>query len=91
MTTRWPLVVFRNIVDVSCYNAFMIWRELNPSWMAGKRNRRRVFLDQLGKALVNPLMERRARLPRTEASAAVARNVQSATSRDGRHGGGGPC
>ncbi|XP_041729377.2 piggyBac transposable element-derived protein 4-like, partial [Coregonus clupeaformis] len=82
MTARWPLVIFHNILDVSSYNAFVIWRELNPTWMPGKRNKRRVFLEQLGKALVTPFIQRRARLPRTEASAALVKAVQRATYRD---------
>ncbi|XP_031134023.1 piggyBac transposable element-derived protein 4-like [Sander lucioperca] len=72
-TARWPLAVFHNVLDVSAYNAFVIWRELRPAWMRGKLNRRRAFLEQLGRALVTPLMERRRRLPRTEASAALVR------------------
>ncbi|KAI4808996.1 hypothetical protein KUCAC02_017912 [Chaenocephalus aceratus] len=36
-------------LDVSCYNAFVVWRELNPGWMPGKRNKRRVFLERLGR------------------------------------------
>ncbi|XP_034147179.1 piggyBac transposable element-derived protein 4-like [Esox lucius] len=78
MTARWPLAVFHNIIDVSAYNAFVIWRELNPGWMTRKRNKRRVFLEQLGKALVTPLMERRARIPRTHSSAALVKAAQSA-------------
>ncbi|XP_031139747.1 uncharacterized protein LOC116039112 [Sander lucioperca] len=66
-TTRWPLAVFHNILDVSAYNAFVLWRELRPQWMRGKLYRRCVFLEQLGRALVTPLIERRSRLPRTEA------------------------
>ncbi|XP_038841602.1 piggyBac transposable element-derived protein 4-like, partial [Salvelinus namaycush] len=73
MTARWPLVIFHNILDVSSYNAFVIWREINPDWMPGKRNKRRVFLEQLGKALVKPLIQRRQRLPRTEAASALVK------------------
>ncbi|TWW71426.1 hypothetical protein D4764_17G0009090 [Takifugu flavidus] len=57
MTARWPLVIFHNIIDVSSYNAFVIWRETNPNWMSRKYNKRRVFLEQLGKALVDSLKE----------------------------------
>ncbi|GLD71074.1 piggyBac transposable element-derived protein 4-like protein [Lates japonicus] len=57
MTVHWPLVIFHNIIDVSSYNTFVIWREINPSWMPGKRNKR-VFLEQLAKALVTPVIER---------------------------------
>ncbi|CAJ1059672.1 activating transcription factor 7-interacting protein 1 isoform X3, partial [Xyrichtys novacula] len=70
-TARWPLILFHNIIDVSTYNAFIIWSELNPSWRASKRNWRRFFLEELGKALVAPSMEKRRHLPRTEASAAL--------------------
>ncbi|XP_055770072.1 piggyBac transposable element-derived protein 4-like [Salvelinus fontinalis] len=76
MTARWPLVIFHNILDVSSYNAFVIWREINPDWMPGKRNKRRVFLEQLGKALVKPLIQRRQRLPRTEASSALVKVIR---------------
>ncbi|XP_052360982.1 piggyBac transposable element-derived protein 4-like [Oncorhynchus keta] len=79
MTARWPLVVFHNILDVSSYNAFVIWREVKPDWMPGKRNKRRVFLEQLGKALVKPLIQRRQHLPRTEAASALVKVLQSAT------------
>ncbi|KAI4797393.1 hypothetical protein KUCAC02_025122 [Chaenocephalus aceratus] len=90
MTARWPLVVFHNILDVSCYNAFVVWRELNPGWMPGKRNKRRVFLERLGRALVAPFIERRKRLPRTAASAAVVKAVRAEGARErARCGGGG--
>lgn len=80
MTARWPLVIFHNIIDVSSYNAFVIWNKINPTWMPDKRNKRRVFLEQLGKALVTPHIQRRERLPRTAASAALVKAVQGAES-----------
>ncbi|XP_038141219.1 uncharacterized protein LOC119783663 [Cyprinodon tularosa] len=82
MTARWPLVIFHNIIDVSSYNAFVIWIEINPTWMSHKHNKRRVFLEQLGKALVTPLIERRKHVPRTEASEAVVKAIQSAAAPD---------
>ncbi|KAL7399436.1 hypothetical protein ABVT39_024263 [Epinephelus coioides] len=75
MTARWPMAVFHNMLDVSSYNAFVIWREVNPDWMPGKRNRRRVFLEELGKALVAPLIRRRKRAPHAEAAAALVKAV----------------
>ena len=47
--------------------------------MPGKRNKRRVFLEHLGKALVTPFIARRERIPRTEASTEVVRAVKAAT------------
>lgn len=43
LLARWPLALFHNMVDVSVYNAFMLWRELNLAWM---------FLERLGEELV---------------------------------------
>ncbi|CAI5671651.1 unnamed protein product [Oreochromis niloticus] len=56
-TCRWPVALFHNMVDVAAYNAFVLWREIHPDWMAGKLNRRRLFLEQLGKALARPMIE----------------------------------
>ena len=79
MTARWPLVVFHNILDISSYNTFVIWREIHPDWIPGKRNKRRVFLQELVKALVTPFIAWRERIPRMEASAAVVRAVKATT------------
>ncbi|CAB4067597.1 unnamed protein product [Lepeophtheirus salmonis] len=72
-----PLTIFHNIIDVSSYNAFVIWREINATWMSHKSHKRRVFLEQLGKALVAPLIERRKHVTRTEASAQTVKALQS--------------
>ena len=63
MTARWPLVVFHKIINVSSYNAFVIWREIYPDWMPGKRNKRRAFLQELGEAAVTPFIAQRERTP----------------------------
>ncbi|XP_047197199.1 piggyBac transposable element-derived protein 4-like [Hippoglossus stenolepis] len=66
MAACWPLVVFHNILDISSYNAFVIWREINPNWMPGKRNKRRVFFEQLGRSSqegsASPARKRQPRL-----------------------------
>ncbi|KAL3972417.1 XC chemokine receptor 1 [Sarotherodon galilaeus] len=59
-TCRWPVALFHNMVDVAAYNAFVLWREIHPDWMAGKLNKRRLFLERLGKALARPMIEARA-------------------------------
>ena len=43
----WPLAIFHNIIDTPTYNGFAIWSKLNPTWMAGKINWRRFFLEAL--------------------------------------------
>jgi hypothetical protein len=80
MTVRWPLVIFHYIIDVSSYNAFVIWKKINTTWMPDKQNKRRVFLEQLGKPLVTPHIQRKECLPRTAASAALVKAVQGAES-----------
>ncbi|KAI7805227.1 putative piggyBac transposable element-derived protein 4-like [Triplophysa rosa] len=50
MTACWPLVIFHNIIDASAYNAFL----------DGKLNRRRIFLEQLGQALIQATQPRPA-------------------------------
>ncbi|XP_041811933.1 piggyBac transposable element-derived protein 4-like [Chelmon rostratus] len=78
-TLRWPLVVSYNMLDVSAYNAFTIWMAINPDWNQRKLQRRRLFLEELGKALVTPHMQRRQHVPRTPASLATVRRVTEAT------------
>nr|XP_054600172.1 piggyBac transposable element-derived protein 4-like [Nothobranchius furzeri] len=79
-TARWPLVIFYNIVDVSAYSAFVLWTEINQHWNVGKLYRRRLFLEELGKSLVTPEIQRRARPARSPAAAAIIENVRSASS-----------
>ncbi|XP_035490772.1 piggyBac transposable element-derived protein 4-like [Scophthalmus maximus] len=80
MTERWPVALFHNIIDVSAYNAYVIWRETHPEWMPGKRNRRRLFLEQLGKDLFTPLIMRREHAPRAEPVYALMSAVREACS-----------
>ncbi|XP_048853943.1 piggyBac transposable element-derived protein 4-like [Brienomyrus brachyistius] len=75
-TLRWPLVVFFNMLDISAYNAFVIWLALNPNWEKTKpRMRRRLFLDELGRALVFPHIQRSEKLPRAPGAAALTRKI----------------
>ena len=76
MTAHWPLVIFHNIIDVPSCNAFVIWNKINPTLMHDKQNKRRVFLEQLGKPLVTPHIQRREGLPRTADFSALLKAVQ---------------
>ncbi|KAK7140748.1 hypothetical protein R3I94_013126 [Phoxinus phoxinus] len=58
-TVRWPMVLFFNMLDVSALNSYVLWTDARPEWHSGKSFRRRLFLEELGKALVGPLMEAR--------------------------------
>lgn len=62
---RWPLAVFQNMLDISGVNAFIIFLTINPLWKyTQKKIRRRLFLVEVGKSLVQPFIENRKRLPR---------------------------
>ncbi|KRX51580.1 hypothetical protein T06_9807 [Trichinella sp. T6] len=79
MTARWSLVIFCNIIDVSAYNAYVLWTEKHPAWNARRLHKRRLFLEELGKALVQLEMMRRKTLPRTAAAkSAVERLLEDA-------------
>ncbi|XP_060749317.1 piggyBac transposable element-derived protein 4-like [Tachysurus vachellii] len=77
MTARWSMMLFFNMIDVSAYNSFVLWGEINPSWNQGKYQKRRLFLQELGRELVTPLIERRPVLPRVPASASLVKEVQN--------------
>ncbi|XP_059394628.1 piggyBac transposable element-derived protein 4-like [Carassius carassius] len=79
-TARWPMVIFFNMLDVSAYNAFVLWTEINPSWHKGKNIRRRLFLQELGEALVAPFMKRRHYAPRTPASQNMVMEARACSS-----------
>ncbi|CAJ1051903.1 piggyBac transposable element-derived protein 4-like [Xyrichtys novacula] len=76
---RWPLTLFYNMLDISAYNAYVIFTCVNPSWKAGKRVPRRLFLQDLATALTTPAITRRETLPREPQSNAVVREIQSKT------------
>lgn len=58
-TPHLPPVIFFNILDISAYSAFVIWMALNPEWNRGRLHRKRFFLEELGKELVRPQIQRR--------------------------------
>ncbi|XP_054834881.1 piggyBac transposable element-derived protein 4-like isoform X1 [Eublepharis macularius] len=58
MVHRWPMVVFSNILDIACLNAYIVWMENNPGW-AEKKSQRRLFLIELGLELIKPWIQAR--------------------------------
>ncbi|KRX74097.1 hypothetical protein T06_2899 [Trichinella sp. T6] len=69
MTARWPLVIFYNIIDVSAYNAYVLWTEKHPTWNARRLHKRRLFVEELG-------MMRRKTLPRTAAAKSAVERLR---------------
>lgn len=78
-TNRWPQVVFSNMVDISAYNAFVLFTAANDRWMEGCLAKRRIFLENLGKQLVTPYIKSRKTLPRAPFSLEIARKIREAS------------
>ena len=57
------MTFFFNMIDVAGIAAYVIWRTKNPQWNNNKRHRRRIFLQQLGRSLVNPYLNQRSKTP----------------------------
>nr|XP_020462270.1 LOW QUALITY PROTEIN: piggyBac transposable element-derived protein 4-like [Monopterus albus] len=72
----WPQVIFSDMLDISAYNAFVLWLGVNPHWNYHKLQRRRFFMEELGKALVTPYIQTRQHIPRTPSSVAIVRRIQ---------------
>lgn len=76
-TKRWPMTVFYNMIDVSAYNGFVLWCQINPQWNAGKLTKRRIFLEELGRSLVEPYVQNRSRMPHCENAKRVVSQIQA--------------
>ncbi|XP_048854024.1 nucleolar protein dao-5-like isoform X37 [Brienomyrus brachyistius] len=76
-TLRWPHMIFYNMMDISAYNAFVIWLAIQPDWEKSNSNKRwRLFLEELGRELVLPHIQRTERIPRAPAAALVIRRFR---------------
>ncbi|XP_077397618.1 uncharacterized protein LOC144033417 isoform X3 [Festucalex cinctus] len=59
---RWPMCLFYHMLDISAFNAFVLFTQVEPTWNQQKLFRRRLFLEEVAKALILPEMERRKRI-----------------------------
>ncbi|XP_013771429.1 piggyBac transposable element-derived protein 4-like [Pundamilia nyererei] len=77
-TNRWPVALFHNLLDVSLYNSYVLWTAIDPSWKQQKNYKRRLYVEEVGEALVNPHILKRGRLPRSSGAADIVTRGQSA-------------
>lgn len=70
------MCLFYHMIDVPCYNAFVLFTSVDLSWSSNKSFRRRLFLEQVGRALIAPAMANRSRLPRGPHAAGLVLQVQ---------------
>lgn len=55
-TRRWPMVLWYNILDVACLNAYIIFTSQHPDFHPKQSHKRRLFIKELVKELVIPQM-----------------------------------
>ena len=59
-TNRWPMALFMNVLDVAGTASLVVWLANNPTWNERRpRQRRRIFLVELGEQLVREQIRRR--------------------------------
>ncbi|KAI5087140.1 dual specificity protein phosphatase 26 isoform X1, partial [Silurus meridionalis] len=76
-TKRWPQTLFFNMMDISGYNAYVIFTAIDPSWNQRKLFRRRLFLEELGNSMISAAIVRRKHLPRAPIAAALVQELQT--------------
>ncbi|XP_058252363.1 piggyBac transposable element-derived protein 4-like [Hemibagrus wyckioides] len=76
-TKWWPQVLFFNMLDITAYNAFVIYTAVDPSWKKAKLYRRRLYIEELGNSLVSAAILRRNHLPHAPVAASLVREIQS--------------
>nr|XP_023657834.1 piggyBac transposable element-derived protein 4-like isoform X2 [Paramormyrops kingsleyae] len=72
-TCRWPFALLYSILDISAYNAYVVLKEINPRWKAEGPLRNRLFLQELGEALIIPAIQERVHFPQGSNAAAIVR------------------
>lgn len=52
-TNRWPFAMFSNLLDICTYNAFVLYTSVHPQYQSSKPHRRRLFIIELAKSMLN--------------------------------------
>jgi hypothetical protein len=53
-TSRLPLKLLLNLIDVACVYAFVLWMLKYPNWQQKKNNRSSLYLLSLGEEMLTP-------------------------------------
>lgn len=78
LTRRWPVALFSNMIDVSAYNSYVIWTEINPAWNCKKNFKRRLYLVELAEQMIDAHILRRTKKPRGQLARDLVQNMQEA-------------
>ena len=71
-TRKYPTKLFTNMLNVACWNSFVIWMMNNPEWNRRNLAKRRLFLKELAETLMKPYICRQSLQPRLQASVRAA-------------------
>lgn len=74
-TRKYPTKLFTNMLNVACWNSFVIWIMNNQEWNRGNLAKRRLFLKDLAENLMMPHIRRRSLQPRLLASVRTAMDL----------------
>ena len=74
------MALFCNMMDISAYNAFVIYSEIKPIWNQRKKYKRRIFLEELSKSLVKEEIIRRKRVPQGNNAVNLVKSLQPSPS-----------
>lgn len=75
-TNRWPVALFSYMIDTSALNGLIIFSQLFPDWNNDVRHKRRLYLIELGQALINPLILNRNVSPRSSNALRFMQNIR---------------
>lgn len=64
-TSRWPNIVFANILDILVSNAFVLFVNVRPNRNVKQHFRRRLFIETVGEPLIKEYMARRVHVSRS--------------------------
>ncbi len=64
-SNRWPVVFFFNLIDIAALNGLIVWILNNPARELERRFKRRLYLKQLARSLVEPWIKVRASQPQS--------------------------
>lgn len=70
------MALFHNMIDISLYNAFVLWTSVDQAWHQQKPHRRRLYIEEVGETMIKPHLSKRERLPRSSTAAGLVRAAQ---------------
>ena len=60
------------MLNVACWNSFVVWMMNNPQWNGGNLAKRRLFLKELAERLIKPYIRRQSLQTRLQVSVQAA-------------------